>query len=185
MKLPADNRVILGWVLIFVAAASAINLVIVARNYQLAYLSLNRLEFTVSKVTLQNPSTSMASIVLVITANNHVDFGGLTATQGLVSVYFSAPGSTLFQDNPLQGYSPFDKPLAAQGFTMLSVTLVLTPANATSLLAFSSAHPPGSVIASTTLTVIVSSLLSSLFNEIDLTIGIGTEFQQLQNTTLT
>ena len=32
MKLPADNRVILGWVLIFVAAASAINLVIVARN---------------------------------------------------------------------------------------------------------------------------------------------------------
>jgi len=184
MKLPADNRVILSWALILVATASAINLVIVARNYQLAYLSLNQLEFAVSKVTLQNPSTNMASIVVEITANNHVDFGGLKAAQALVSVYFFSSGSTLFLDIPLQGYSLVDKPLASQGFTALSVTLMLAPANATSLVAFSNAHP-GSVTASTSVTVIVSSLLSSLFNEINLTTGIGTEFQQLQNVTLT
>ncbi|HWY28001.1 MAG TPA: hypothetical protein VNW25_01955 [Candidatus Sulfotelmatobacter sp.] len=184
MKLPADKRVILGWILILVAAASAFNLVVVARNYELAYLSLNQLEFTVSKVTLQNPSSSMANIIVEISANNHVDFGGLTAAQALVSVYFSAPGSALFQDRPLQGYSLVDKPLASQGFTALNVILMLTPANATSLLAFSNAHP-GRVIASTSVTVIVSSLLSSLFNEINLTTGIGTQFQQLQNVTLT
>jgi hypothetical protein len=185
MKLPADNRVILSWIFILLAAASAINLVIVARNYQLAYLSLNQLEFTVSKVTLQNPSTSVASIVVGITANNPVDYDGLKAVQAFVSVYFFASGSTLFQDGPLLGYSRVDKPLASQGFTALSVTLMLTPANATSLLDFRDAHP-GSVVASATVTVIVSSLLSSLFNEINLTtFGTGTGFQQLQNITLT
>jgi hypothetical protein len=184
MKFPADNRVILSWILILVAAASAINLVVVARNYELAYLSLNQLDFTVSNVTFQNSSTSMASIIVGITANNHVDFGGLTAAQALVSVYFSASGSALFQDRPLQGYSLIDKPLASQSLTVLSVTLMLTPTNATSLLSFSNTYP-GRVIASVAVTVVVSSPLSSLFNEVNLTTGIGTDFQQQQNITLT
>lgn len=184
MKLPANNRVILGWALILIATVSAINLIIVARDYQLAYLSLNQLDFTVSKVTLQKDSSSTSSIIVEINANNPVDFGGLKATQAYVSVYFSASGSTLFQENPLQGYSPFNKPIASRGLTGLSVTLTLTNGNATSLLDFSKTHP-GKVVASTTVTVIVSSLLSSLSNEINLTTGIGTEFQQLQNITLT
>ena len=185
MKLPADKRVILGWALILIATGSGVNLIIVARDYQLAYLSLNKLDLAVSRVTLQNDSSSMASIIVEINANNPVDFAGLKATQAFVSVSFSAPGSTLFQDNPLQGYSLFDKSLASHGLTGLSVTLTLNAENATSLLAFSKAHPPGSVAASTTVTLWVSSLLSSLFNEINLTTGIGTEFQRLQNITLT
>jgi hypothetical protein len=185
MKLPATNRAILGWALILIATGSGINLIIVARDYQLAYLSLNQLGLTVSRVTLQTDSSSMASVIVEINANNPVDFGGLKATQAFFSVSFSAAGSTLFQDNPLQGYSLVDKPLASHGLTGLSVTLILNTENATSLLAFNKGHPPGSVVASTTVTLWVSSLLSSLFNEINLTTGIGTEFQQLQNITLT
>jgi hypothetical protein len=184
MKLPVTNKGILGWALILIATVSAINLVIVARDYQLAYLSLNKLDLTVSRVTLQNDPSSMASIIVEINADNPVDFGGLKATQAFVSVSFSAPGSTLFQDTPLQSTSLVDKPLASHGLTGLSVTLILNTENATSLFAFSKARPPGSVVATTTVTLWVSSLLSSLFNEINFGIP-GTEFQQLQNITLT
>src|SRR6266849_2632469 len=104
MKLP-ENRVILCWTLIIVTAASAINLIIVTANYDLANLSLNKLDFTVSKVTFQNP-LSNASILVGVTAN-------------------------------------------------------------------------------TTVTVDVSSIVSSLYNEIQLRTGIGTQYQQPQNVSLT
>ena len=182
MKLP-ENRVILCWTLIIVTAASAINLIIVTANYDLANLSLNKLDFTVSKVTFQNP-LSNASILVGVTANNTVNFDGLKATHVIVSIYFFADGSTLFQDKPLAGYSFVDKPLAAQGFTPLSVIILLTPSNATNLQEFKNQNS-GNVTANTTVTVDVSSIVSSLYNEIQLRTGIGTQYQQPQNVSLT
>jgi hypothetical protein len=134
---------------------------------------MQQLQFTVSRMSLQQ---NQQSILVQVTCDNPVDYGGLTVIQVHISTYFEYSSGTLFQNNSLQQYLSINQPLAPNGLTTWVFGLPLNPTNASSIAHYKETY--GTLTANVTLGVIVSSFLY-------LVTGAGTGYTEQQNVTLT
>ncbi len=178
MNLHLSGKRLVAWAFVLLATASAVNLIIGGREYFLLYASLAQLQFTVAKMTFQNPNTNQASILVQVHANNPVDYRGLTVTLVQASTYFESSNSFLFSQNrPLLQSFIISQSLPPHTVTVWNFTMTLNSQNATSLSSFYDAHQR-SITAISSLEVTVSSFLTTLS-------GNPTYYPEQQNITLT
>lgn len=173
MKFPIDGKTLLALVFIAVSAVSAVNLAQTARGYQLLYVSMQQLQFSVSKMSFQQ---SQQSILVEMTCDNPIDYGGLTVISISMSAFLYYSGGTLFQGNPLQETLAISQPITPHGQTSWTTKLLLNPQNTTSIAQYEQSY--GSLTANVTLQTLVSSFLYHVT-------GSGGGYETQQNVTLT
>lgn len=176
MNFHVDSRRVLAWVFVVLTTTMGANLVIVGRQYWLLYSSLEQVQFSISRMTLQSPIANMASILTTVKADNPVDYGGLTVTQISISAFFLSNGSSLFQESPIGGGGIARQAIAPHTAETWTLTITLNPQDTTSLYSFYNVHGRN-ITTDSTLYVSVSSYLTALS-------GIPILYQVQQNLTL-
>ena len=177
MNFHFETRRVLPWVFVVLAATLSVNLVLGSRQYWLLYSSLEQLGFSVTQMSPESTGGNITSILTVVTANNPVDYGGLTVTLMSVTTFFHSGGLSLFEKRPVGGGGVISRTLAPHNVQNFTLTLSLNQENATSLSSFYKDYR-GNITADSSLYVSVSSYLTTLS-------GSATAYTIQQNVTFT
>lgn len=176
MKFHFGRKDLISWVFLILAIAATINLVTSGRDYFLLYASRANVQFTIAKMAYQNSSSNQPSILVLLDADNPVDYGGLNPKLVYTSTYFVSNNFSLFQSVPLQrGWIPSQN-LSPHALTVWNFNITLTPPDAKSLSNFYMSHK-GNI----TSVVFIEVTVSSLLDEVS---GAPTFYQGQQNVTL-